>query len=376
MRARAAAARQQLARAPLPAGRPLEPATRATMEARLQHDFSRVRVHHDAAAAREAEARAFTVGGDVVLGADADERSLAHELAHVAQQERPGAASDAEPRARAAAESVMAGKAVSPVELGAAAPGLHAQDEDEEKKPADGQPAEETPKDEPPPPDPDKAEPALSINWDLFSQFAAASNFQIPPPVSSLGLFGGPLQLTPPAPLGSGTSTFTPFQYTPPPPIFPTGGFGGPTTGGLPGGPLPTTAGSTGGTPTGSSSAPSRASVFDSGQFSFGLRLGLPSGDKPKPGDPPSAAQEALKKAEFEYQMFTGKVPSGWEAIDKGQLMGAVWGIFSQRIAPGLAQSITSGLSGKTKTGVAFQTDLTVLGDFSGGGITFSIIAP
>jgi Domain of unknown function (DUF4157) len=66
------------------------------MQARLGHDFSRVRVHTgpDARqAAREVEATAFTRGDDIVLGADADrpgsadgDRLLRHELAHVVQQ--------------------------------------------------------------------------------------------------------------------------------------------------------------------------------------------------------------------------------------------------------------------------------------------------
>jgi hypothetical protein len=72
-------------------GRPLEPGIRADMEARLGHDFSQVRVHDDALAARSAaavDARAYTVGRDVVLGTTSPPQSLlAHELAHVVQQE-------------------------------------------------------------------------------------------------------------------------------------------------------------------------------------------------------------------------------------------------------------------------------------------------
>jgi hypothetical protein len=81
-------------------GRPLEPGVRGEMEARFGHDFSRVRVHTDgraAASARAVEAAAYTVGRDVVFGADrfrpgtAEGRSLlAHELAHVAQQAGSG----------------------------------------------------------------------------------------------------------------------------------------------------------------------------------------------------------------------------------------------------------------------------------------------
>ena len=52
-------------------GRPLEPALRQDMEQRFGHDFSRVRVHSGAAAeqsARDVNARAFTVGRNVVFG--------------------------------------------------------------------------------------------------------------------------------------------------------------------------------------------------------------------------------------------------------------------------------------------------------------------
>jgi hypothetical protein len=65
------------------------------MESSLGHDFSRVRVHTDEAAARSAKtlgARAYTVGPHVVLGPDryrpdpAGRRLLAHELVHVVQQ--------------------------------------------------------------------------------------------------------------------------------------------------------------------------------------------------------------------------------------------------------------------------------------------------
>src|SRR5262249_56225296 len=78
------------------AGRPLDPQTRSGMEASFGHDFARVRIHADGAAAgaaRSLQARAFTVGSHVVFGAgeyrpssDEGHRLLAHELAHVVQQ--------------------------------------------------------------------------------------------------------------------------------------------------------------------------------------------------------------------------------------------------------------------------------------------------
>ncbi len=98
------------------------------MSARFGHDFSQVRVHTDQTAAQSAhqlDARAFTVGGDIVLGATAPspgtrngQRLLAHELAHVVQQQagtnvagRPEAGADAEREADAAATAVTRGHA-------------------------------------------------------------------------------------------------------------------------------------------------------------------------------------------------------------------------------------------------------------------------
>lgn len=78
-------------------GTALDPSTQAFMSDRFGQDFSQVRVHADALAARSAEAveaRAYTVGRDIVFGAGqydpagtSGRRLLAHELAHVVQQE-------------------------------------------------------------------------------------------------------------------------------------------------------------------------------------------------------------------------------------------------------------------------------------------------
>jgi len=77
-------------------GAPLEPLLHDDMEQRFGHDFSRVRVHSGAAAeqsAREVNAQAYTVGHNIVFGADrfaprthAGRRLIAHELTHVVQQ--------------------------------------------------------------------------------------------------------------------------------------------------------------------------------------------------------------------------------------------------------------------------------------------------
>ena len=79
-------------------GEPLEGGLRVQMESRFGHDFGKVRVHHDgksAASAAAVQARAYTVGHEIVLGAGAAGlRSgdtlplLGHELAHVVQQDR------------------------------------------------------------------------------------------------------------------------------------------------------------------------------------------------------------------------------------------------------------------------------------------------
>jgi hypothetical protein len=81
-------------------GAPLDTGTRTQMETRFGHDFSQVRVHTDdkaAASARDVNARAYTVGSDIVFGkgqyhpsATSSQRLIAHELAHVVQQRHTG----------------------------------------------------------------------------------------------------------------------------------------------------------------------------------------------------------------------------------------------------------------------------------------------
>ena len=77
-------------------GQPLDEATRAFMEPRFGHDFSRVRVHTDAEAAESARAvnaLAYTIGPNLTFAAgqyeptsETGRRLLAHELTHVVQQ--------------------------------------------------------------------------------------------------------------------------------------------------------------------------------------------------------------------------------------------------------------------------------------------------
>ena len=81
-------------------GRSLAESERAYFEPRFGADFNHVKVHIDSQAdesARAVNARAFTVGKDVLFGAgeynpasSEGKQLLAHELTHVAQQESPG----------------------------------------------------------------------------------------------------------------------------------------------------------------------------------------------------------------------------------------------------------------------------------------------
>lgn len=79
-------------------GRPMPAAVRAFFEPRFGRDLSAVRLHTDAAAERSAHAinaRAYTLGSDIVFGngeyrpeSSSSNQLLAHELAHVVQQDR------------------------------------------------------------------------------------------------------------------------------------------------------------------------------------------------------------------------------------------------------------------------------------------------
>jgi len=94
-------------------GTPLDDETREDMESRFDHDFSDVRIHTDGRAiesARRTNARAYTLSRDIVFAAGeydpatrSGKRLLAHELAHVIQQERVGTTSPA-PTPRSAPE--------------------------------------------------------------------------------------------------------------------------------------------------------------------------------------------------------------------------------------------------------------------------------
>jgi hypothetical protein len=79
-------------------GGPLDRSTRTFFESRFGRDFSQVRIHTGAEAAASAQsvgARAFTVGNNIVFGSGeyapgdpAGRKLVAHELAHVVQQQQ------------------------------------------------------------------------------------------------------------------------------------------------------------------------------------------------------------------------------------------------------------------------------------------------
>jgi len=111
-------------------GQPLDPATRAFMEARFGQDFSGVRVHRDTKAAQSAKAvhaRAYAVGRDVVFASNQfspaspeGRRLLAHELAHTVQQRKAGTEHSGLERARGG----EANRAAGPAFGGASLPAL------------------------------------------------------------------------------------------------------------------------------------------------------------------------------------------------------------------------------------------------------------
>jgi len=90
------------------AGQPLEPETRALLEPRFGHDFSKVRVHTGADAARSAravDALAYTIGTDIVFDHGRyqprhreGQKLLAHELTHVVQQSKAAISTTSNPR--------------------------------------------------------------------------------------------------------------------------------------------------------------------------------------------------------------------------------------------------------------------------------------
>src|ERR1700694_2779186 len=113
-------------------GRPLEPETRRSLEGKFGQDLAHVRVHTDSSAERMVTRRgvgAIAEAGDIFFAPGRyaphsrdGELLLAHEVAHVLQQRRPGGppGADQEREAWAAARSVTRGRPAA-VRLGSAA---------------------------------------------------------------------------------------------------------------------------------------------------------------------------------------------------------------------------------------------------------------
>ncbi len=190
-------------------GMAMPPTTRSYFESRLGQDFSRVRVHTgewaeiSAAALR---AKAFSFGSDVAFAAGRYQPStsdgrelLAHELVHVAQQERgSGDTSQAEPRASAAAERVRQGESVSAQAQGGAPEGLYCDPDDDQKKPANAPAPSSTP-----------GMPPLSHPTRPWFQTLLQPPELTPPSLSPLGT---PAPFLPPYQLMSNADILAPFS--------------------------------------------------------------------------------------------------------------------------------------------------------------------
>jgi hypothetical protein len=307
------------------------------MEPRFGRDLSGVRVHTGAQAdesARAVGARAYAVGQDAVFAAGQYDpgsrdglRLLAHELSHTVQQTGGG----------------LAGGGLS-----TAAPVVAREPQDAPKKD-----------------DPRKKPDPVTVTAPAEELLNPSG--PIAPMKGSGQTSGGGTGQTPSAT----PSVPAPQQYTPSqPPLVPPGYT-----------PLPPLPSQAGGSPQGTgAAAPSRLSLHDFGRLSLGLRLGFPELDKNNdPNAPPSALQESIKRGEILNFQLTGQLPSEYK-LDPGKLVGAAWGIFSQRIAPDIAAKIAAGMSSKPQgNGVSFQLDTVLIIDSSatkkggGGGVSLTL---
>lgn len=134
--------------------RSLPDAEQGLFEDRFGTDFSQVRVHTDEPAAALAQglgAKAFAHGHDVFFahnryqpGTTEGRRLLAHELTHVAQQDKGpamhGASTAAEPPARSVADQVAQGGYPSQDSIGGAEQGVYCDDDETKKTDAQPQP--------------------------------------------------------------------------------------------------------------------------------------------------------------------------------------------------------------------------------------------
>jgi hypothetical protein len=309
-------------------GRPLERSARSVMESRFGVSLAGVRIHtggRAAEAARAVNAHAFTVGQEIVFAANRydprsreGQRLLAHELTHTIQQ-----SGRSEPLLQR-----------DPIPESAAKP---------EPAPTPAPTAEADPKQAP------ANHVTVFIPYQPFSSFfpfqPAQQNTPTGNPPGNSSGFANPTV----------TSIPPPFRYVP-------SSAPGP-------GVTPNLAPLTTAPPTGTSvatSAPDRLSFHDFGNLSIGGRMGFPDlTTQGNPGDPLSAAQQALKKAEILNFILNGAPPSEYQ-VDLAKTIGTAWAIFSNQIAPDLAKRIAAGMASKPKSsGPTYQLDATIL--FSGG---------
>jgi len=328
-------------------GKPLDAVTRSLLEPRFGKDLGDVRIHtgsHADASARAVGAHAYTVGQDLVFAegrydphSSAGKRLLAHELSHTLQQSEHST-----PRLQ--------------------------------REPTGPQ---QTPKEKP------KAEEfKFTVTWEELTQRKL-----LPP--SLLALKDPPSLLTPPSSYtlggsgagaaggGSGYQFGSTLPASSPAlpslaPTFPT------TTPLAPYNPaspslFPTTPGKGSGS-SAAPQAPSRLSLKDFGNLSLGLRIGFPAmPTDDKSGLPPPAVVEALQRAEIFGYVTTGKIPSAYQ-LDVGKLVGAAWGIFSEKIAPDVARKVAASMSSKIGgTGMSYEFDGVLFADFHGGGLSFTL---
>jgi hypothetical protein len=309
-------------------GTPLDLAIRTALEPRFGNDLADVRVHtgsESAAAARSLNARAYTVGQDIFFGEGRYDphsreglRLLVHELSHTVQQ--------------------SGGRSAQ--RLSSATRGVYR---------------------DPIPQSTDAGEDGKKSTPDQVT---------VPVPPALLTH----LQLTPPSLLGPTTSPNSSSSSTtiPPPSQYSPSAFAPPSQPN----PLLSPPGGSAGSATSAPApkAPDRVSLVDLGSLSIGARFGFPDLSKDTtPDGRPSALQESLKKTEVLNYMITGAPPSEY-SVDPGKLVGALWGIFSTQIAPGVARKIAAGLASKPAGGgVSYQLDATLLLKFgSGSGPTAS----
>ncbi|MEM7684393.1 MAG: hypothetical protein ACFB03_11755 [Paracoccaceae bacterium] len=106
------------------------------------------------------------------------------------------------------------------------------------------------------------------------------------------------------------------------------------------------------------------------GRFRFGLRLGFDELPVPE------IIQESFRAAELLDSVMMEE-PTGFDRIDKVDLVRTAWFIFSEHISPETARRLTESVTGTGETsGPSFELDLVLITDFSsdiGGGLQFTL---